>query len=71
MDKQKTIKDSKAEYGTMTAKFDANNDYSKSQTSSGMTSSTSGMTSSTTSKKSSGTNHTLTARKDANEDYTS
>lgn len=32
MDKQKTKQQSKSEYGTLTAKFDANNDYAKSQT---------------------------------------
>lgn len=65
MDKQKTIDQSKAEYGTMTAKFDANNDYSKATSAAGQTS-----------KKQSSqaadlSNQTLTAKKDANQDYTS
>ncbi len=49
MDKQKAKQQSKSEYGTLTAKFDANNDYSKSQT--GQTSQSNQTTSSVSSSK--------------------
>lgn len=53
MDKQKTKQQSKSEYGTLTAKFDANNDYAKSQTGQTNQSSQSNQSSQTTSSTSS------------------
>lgn len=90
--KQEKQAASKSEYGTMTAKFDANNDYSSTTSASGTsaTASTSAGTSATsadlnklsklanqsqtgstsaTSSKSQMANQTLTAKYDANGDY--
>lgn len=53
MDKQKTKQQSKSEYGTLTAKFDANNDYAKSQTGQTNQSSQSNQSNQTTSSTSS------------------
>lgn len=83
--KQSKLEQSKSEYGTLTAKMDANNDYSSSTTGTSATSSTSAnmselsklaqqsqttsSTSSANSSKQEKANQTLTAKYDANGDY--
>lgn len=73
--KSKLNQQSKTEYGTMTAKLDANGDYQKqagasaansATTSSATTSSTTSSTKKTTAPSA---NKTLTAKFDANDDY--